>query len=116
MWQELNCPYNRALTLFEGNEMDKKESIVILQKLGAGAVSEKMKLDMRKLGIKNIPRGLRKKTQSSTALLTDREPDVLKLLSQNLQNKEIASKLFISAKTVDHHITSILFKLDVNTR
>jgi len=38
------------------------------------------------------------------------------LLKEGLQNKEIASKLFISAKTVEHHISSILFKLDVNSR
>jgi DNA-binding NarL/FixJ family response regulator len=42
--------------------------------------------------------------------------DVLALLKDGLQNKEIAAKLFISAKTVDHHISSILFKLDVNSR
>ena len=39
-----------------------------------------------------------------------------KLLQEGMQNKEIAASLFISAKTVDHHISSILFKLDVNSR
>ena len=71
---------------------------------------------MRNSGIKSIPRGIRKSTQSNAALLTERELDVLKLLQEGMQNKEIAARLFISAKTVDHHITSILFKLDVNSR
>lgn len=37
-------------------------------------------------------------------------------VKENLQNKQIASRLFISAKTVDNHISSILIKLDVNSR
>jgi DNA-binding NarL/FixJ family response regulator len=71
---------------------------------------------MRSAGIKSIPRGIRKTTQSNPALLTDRELDVLQLLGEGLQNKEIASRLFISAKTVDHHISSILYKLEVKSR
>jgi DNA-binding NarL/FixJ family response regulator len=42
--------------------------------------------------------------------------DVLQLLNENMQNKEIAARLFISPRTVDHHITAILFKLNVNSR
>jgi DNA-binding CsgD family transcriptional regulator len=38
------------------------------------------------------------------------------MLNENMQDKEIGSKLFISPKKVDHHISEILFKLDVNTR
>jgi len=91
-------------------------ALSILQVLGATAVYEKMKLEMRTAGIKNIPRGIRKTTQSNPLFLTDRELDVLQLLKESLQNKEIAARLFISAKTVDHHISSILFKLDVNSR
>lgn len=115
-WEKTGCPYYQALTLFEGNVDDKKKAIRIVHDLGANAVYEKMKLEMRLSGIKSIPRGLRKSTQSNTALLTLRELDVLQLLKEGMQNKEIANRLFISAKTVDHHISSILFKLDVNSR
>jgi len=116
IWEKLECPYEQALTLFEGTDADKRKAINIVHQLGAVVVFEKLKMDMRNSGIRSIPRGIRKSTQSNAALLTERELDVLKLLQEGMQNKEIAASLFISAKTVDHHITSILFKLDVNSR
>jgi DNA-binding CsgD family transcriptional regulator len=116
IWQEAGNPYVQALTLFEGTDDDKRQAIKIVHELGADAVYEKMKMEMRTSGIKNIPRGLRKSTQANAAFLTGRELEVLQLLKEGLQNKEIGAKLFISAKTVDHHISSILFKLDVNSR
>jgi len=116
LWEKMSCPYTQAQILFEGTEEDKKEAISIVHQLGAGAVYEKMKQEMKLSGIKSIPRGLRKTTQSNSALLTERELGVLQLLKEGMQNKEIAAKLFISAKTVDHHISAILFKLDVNSR
>jgi len=115
-WGRYGCPYEQALAQFEGNEDDMRKAISTMQKLGATAVYEKMKMNMRSSGIKSIPRGIRKSTQSNPALLTSRELDVLQLLKESMQNKEIADRLYISAKTVDHHISSILFKLDVNTR
>jgi DNA-binding CsgD family transcriptional regulator len=116
LWRKAGSPYMEALALFEGNDNDKRKAIAIVHKLGANAVYEKMKREMRTSGIKNIPRGIRKTTQSNPALLTTRELDVLALLKEDLQNKEIAARLFISGKTVDHHISSILFKLGVNSR
>jgi DNA-binding CsgD family transcriptional regulator/tetratricopeptide (TPR) repeat protein len=116
IWEQAGNPYNRALSLFEGNEDDKRKAIVIVQDLGADAVYQKMKLDMRSSGIKKIPRGLRESTKTNPAGLTNRELDVLQLLQKGIQNKEIAGTLFISPKTADHHISSILFKLDVNSR
>jgi DNA-binding CsgD family transcriptional regulator len=115
-WGKLGCPYEQALALFEGSVANKKEAIEIIHTLGADAVYEKLKMEMRTSGIKNIPRGKRMTTRSNPAHLTDREVDVLQLLKEGLQNKEIADRLFISAKTVDHHISSILFKLDVPSR
>jgi DNA-binding NarL/FixJ family response regulator len=38
------------------------------------------------------------------------------LLHEGLQNNEIADRLFVSPKTVEHHISAILSKLEVNSR
>lgn len=48
--------------------------------------------------------------------LTDREIEVLKLLSKGMLNKEIATDLFISEKTVKNHISNIFRKLNVQDR
>ena len=115
-WEHAGCTYQQALVLYDGSTDDKKEAITILRELGADMVYEKMKQEMKMAGIKSIPRGIRKATRSNAAFLTERELDVLQLLKEGMQNKEIAASLFISPKTVDNHLTSILFKLDVNSR
>ncbi len=115
-WRKSGCPFAEALVLSEGNEDDKKNALSIFQQLNAKAVCERIKMEMRASGIKKIPRGLRESTKMNPAQLTNRELDILQLLKHAVQNKEIASTLFISPKTVDHHISSILFKLDVNSR
>ena len=115
-WEELSCPYEQALSLFDGNEDNKRKALSIMQQLGADTVSEKLKMEMRSSGIKKIPRGIRESTKINPAQLTNRELDVLQLLKNGTHNKEIAETLFISPKTVDHHISSILFKLDVSSR
>ena len=48
--------------------------------------------------------------------LTERELEVLRLISQGLNNQEIAQKLVLSPKTVRNHITSIFSKLQVADR
>jgi two-component system response regulator NreC len=48
------------------------------------------------------------------SLLTDREIEVLKLISQGLSNKQIGEQLFISHKTVDNHRTNLMEKLDIH--
>jgi len=115
-WDKMGCPYEKAFALFAGNEEDKKNALLIFQQIGADAVYEKIKMEMRADGIKKIPRGLRESTKTNPAQLTNRELDVLHLLQKGIQNKEIAGTLFISPKTADHHISNILFKLEVKSR
>jgi len=55
-------------------------------------------------------------TQKESSLLTIREKEVLQLIVNGHSNKEIASKLNITLRTVKAHVSSILIKLDVNDR
>jgi DNA-binding CsgD family transcriptional regulator len=48
--------------------------------------------------------------------LTNREVEILVLVDEGLRNADIASRLFVSPKTVDHHVSSILSKLGAKTR
>jgi DNA-binding NarL/FixJ family response regulator len=52
----------------------------------------------------------------SPEALTDREAEVLRLLARGKANKQIASNLYVSEKTVKAHVSSILMKLGVQSR
>ncbi|MGH2550117.1 MAG: LuxR family transcriptional regulator, partial [Thermomicrobiales bacterium] len=71
---------------------------------------------LRQLGVRGIPRGPRATTRSNPANLTARELDVMPYLIDGRQNIEIANRLFLSAKTIEHHIGSIFLKLGVHSR
>jgi len=59
---------------------------------------------------------LGKRQRTGDSSLTDREVDVLQLIVQGLTKREIATKLFLSAHTVDSHVRNIYHKLHVNNR
>ncbi|MGB8881162.1 MAG: LuxR C-terminal-related transcriptional regulator, partial [Solirubrobacteraceae bacterium] len=68
------------------------------------------------LGERGLPRGPRPKTRANAAGLTTRELEVLRLLAEGLRNAQIAERMVVSGKTVDHHVSAILRKLDVRSR
>jgi DNA-binding NarL/FixJ family response regulator len=47
--------------------------------------------------------------------LTTREREVLKLIAEGLSNKDIADRLFVSVRTVEHHRANIMKKLDIKS-
>jgi len=116
VWEELHCPYEQALALSEGDEDAMKKALEIFEKLGASATAQLIKQKMRESGIKSIPKGPRQSTRENFAGLTTRQMDVLKLVASGLSNSEIADNLYISAKTVDHHISAIFSKLNIHSR
>jgi DNA-binding NarL/FixJ family response regulator len=71
---------------------------------------------LRELGVRSVPRGPRPSTAGNPAQLTRREVEVVKLVALGLRDAEIAERLFLSEKTVGHHVSSILRKLGVSNR
>jgi DNA-binding NarL/FixJ family response regulator len=71
---------------------------------------------LRERGVAGVPRGPRSQTRGNPAGLTARELTVLALLAEGLQNGEIASRLVLSVRTVEHHVAAVLRKLGVRTR
>lgn len=116
-WRALGCPYEAARALSEGDEPAAlKEALLEFERLGATPMAQALSRRLRELGVKGIPRGPRPSTRANPAGLTQREIEILCLLALGLRNKAIAKKLFLSAKTVDHHISSLLSKLGVKSR
>jgi DNA-binding CsgD family transcriptional regulator len=67
-------------------------------------------------GTVRVPRGPRPATASNPAHLTARQVEVLGLLTAGLSNAEIAARLSLSVRTVDHHVSAVLAKLAVSSR
>lgn len=82
------------------------------EKLGAGRDADQATALLRELGVKAARSGPR----GHAGKLTKREHEVLALLGEGLSNPEIAGRLFISRKTVEHHVAKILAKLGLRSR
>jgi DNA-binding CsgD family transcriptional regulator len=115
-WNQVNMPYERALALASGPEEALRESLAILEPLGAGPLAAIVRQRLRERGVRGIPRGPRASTRENPAGLTSREVQVLALLVRGHTNTELARRLHVAAKTVEHHVSSILEKLEVHSR
>jgi DNA-binding CsgD family transcriptional regulator len=116
-WHALGCPYERASMLgWYGGESEQREALAVLEQLGAAPAAQALRKQMRARGVQGIPRGSRTSTRLDPHGLTKREAEILGLLSEGLRNSAIAKRLFLSTKTVDHHVSAILTKLGVPSR
>jgi ATP/maltotriose-dependent transcriptional regulator MalT len=109
--------YERALELADSGDVGiTTTALEILDRLGAVAAATLVRRRLRELGAVRIPRGPAAATKANPAGLTDRQVDVLRLMQEGLTNAEIAEKLVVSVRTVDHHVAAVLDKLDVPSR
>jgi DNA-binding CsgD family transcriptional regulator/tetratricopeptide (TPR) repeat protein len=117
MWRKIGCPYEAALALAEADDDDAlRRALEELHRLGAQPAAAIVARRLRERGARGLPRGPRPTTQKNPANLTAREIEVLGLVAQGLRNAQIAERLVLSEKTIDHHVSAILRKLDVRTR
>ncbi|WP_327585991.1 helix-turn-helix transcriptional regulator [Nonomuraea sp. NBC_00507] len=119
-WERLKRPHNQAKALFraaaaaaragdrEGAAARLKVALPLAQALRASPLVEEIETLSRRVG--GAP------AQESSELLTPRELEVLRLVTQGRTNRDIAAELFISVKTVSVHVSNILAKLGVTTR
>jgi predicted ATPase/DNA-binding CsgD family transcriptional regulator len=115
-WRELNCPYEEARALAEGDADACRAALAIYEHLGARPAAEALRRQLGKAGVRGLVRGPRSTTRKHPFGLTTRELQVLQLLSTGLANAEIARRLHRSVRTVDHHVAAVLGKLGVATR
>jgi DNA-binding CsgD family transcriptional regulator len=90
---------------------DARLALETFERLGARGDADAATALLRTLGVRSVRRG-----PNAVHSLTGREREVLALLGEGLSNRDIANRLFIAPKTVEHHVGRVLAKLDLSRR
>jgi DNA-binding CsgD family transcriptional regulator/tetratricopeptide (TPR) repeat protein len=115
-WQAAGDPYETALELAQSGDPELTgEALRTLEDLGAEPAAAGVRERLRAMGAP-VPRGPRAVTRANPAGLTPRQLAVLGLLREGMTNAEIADRLVLSVRTVDHHVAAVLDKLGVRSR
>jgi DNA-binding CsgD family transcriptional regulator/tetratricopeptide (TPR) repeat protein len=116
-WRTAGDPYEHALALAGSGQVEPAlEALTMLDGLGAGPAVAIVRRRLRELGVTRLPRRPQPGTLANPAGLTGRQLEILRLVAAGLPNAEIAQRLVVSPRTVDHHVSAILAKLGVPTR
>jgi DNA-binding CsgD family transcriptional regulator len=110
-WEGLDCSWWQGVCLSQAESVDDaRVGTELLASTGAVETRAALLRGRRRAG-QVVPRGPREQTRANPAGLTARELEVLALLADGLTNAQLADRLFLSQKTVDHHVSSVLRKL-----
>lgn len=110
-------PYEQAVAAAESADPEAQlAGLRALDLLGAEATAGLIRRRLAGRGVRAVPRGPSRRTRANPVGLTGRQLDVVRLAAEGLTNAEIAGRLFLSVRTVDHHISAGLAKLGVTGR
>ena len=116
-WNALGLPYHEADALADSPEhADQRHAWTLFDSLGATARAGAVARRLRTEGARNLPRRATRTSRGNPARLTARQLEIAALIAAHLTNQEIAERLYLSPRTVDHHVSAILGKLEVTTR
>ena len=115
-WSQIGCTYERALALADGGADERLEALAVLDRLGARPLAIRLRGRLRDDGVAGVPRGPRPAARAHPAGLTDRQAEIHRLIARGLTYGEIAAELYISPRTVEHHVSAVLAKYGVASR
>ena len=117
VWLAVESPYEAALALADSlAEDDLREALRLFQRLDGRTMALRISTRLRERGARHVSRGPRPSTRANPGGLSERELEVLQLIGAGARNVDIAERLVLSPKTVDHHVSAILRKLGAADR